>query len=132
MSPRAKLELPRPPAIRDVFVRGYYPRDVLLIYVKTCNLFVKCSNSSIFQLTTIFQLTVWECTAKCSHVVLLSNRVRPIPGMIPIPGTDTRYRYLYEPGIGIGMGDMGDIGIGIDMRDMRDIGIGNPVSYRVF
>ena len=23
-------------------------------------------------------------------------RVRPIPGMIPIPGTDTRYRYLYE------------------------------------
>ena len=34
-------------------------------------------------------------------------RVRPIPGMIPIPGTDTRYRYLYkknryEPGIGIG------------------------------
>ena len=42
------------------------------------------------------------------------------------------YQNRYEPGIGIGMGDMGDIGIGIDMRDMRDIGIGNPVSYRVF
>ena len=35
----------------------------------------------------------------------LATRVRPIPDMIPIPGTNTRYRYLYEknryePGIG--------------------------------
>ena len=27
---------------------------------------------------------------------ILCDRVRPIPGMIPIPGTNTRYLYLYE------------------------------------
>ena len=77
-------------------------------------------------------------------VIVESTRVRPIPGMIPIPGTDTRYRYQVPiPGIGICMKKIGMNPVSVRYGryggyryrfgiDMGDIGIGNPVSYRVF
>ena len=58
------------------------------------------------------------------HIRICSwSRVRPIPSMIPMPGTDTRYQYPVSVSVWkksvwtryryrFDMGDMGDIGIG--------------------
>ena len=55
---------------------------------------------------------------------MIRDRVRPIPGMIPIPGTNTRYQYPVSVSVWkksvwtwfryrFGIGDIWDIGIGI-------------------
>ena len=72
--------------------------------------------------------------------ISVKSRVRPIPGMIPIPGTDTRCRYLYEKmgmnpvSVWVRYGGYGGYRyrFGIEDMDMGYMGIGNPVSYWAF
>ena len=72
----------------------------------------------------------------------MAKSLKKIPGMIPIPGTNTRYRYLYGKKSvwtrhRLGIGDMGDIGIGISVsyiiylyQNRYEPGIGIIPIYR--
>ena len=82
--------------VKKKLIQGVKKNALFLIYFLEVK---KCLINSNFQLILLLLLKI-IFTSEVEKQENIFFRVRPIPGMIPIPGTDTQYQY--EPGIGIG------------------------------